>query len=67
MVSAVVPLVLSFWYGAWADMLGRKFLMYAFLCAQVIHSAVSLIMAIFIYLPKEYYYVASLPVDLVGA
>ena len=64
--SSIIPLLVSFYFGAWADIFGRKILMYAFVSAQLLCSSIHLISAIFMRLPKEILIAAFIPVTLTG-
>ena len=66
MVSALLPLFISFHYGAWADIFGRKILMNAVVFAQVLNLVIYLIGAIFISVPKEYFLIGSFLFSLTG-
>ena len=51
---------------AWADIFGRKRLMYAVCIASVLNGALGLIMGIYVSAPKEWFILTSLPMSLVG-
>ncbi len=61
-----VPLFFAFYYGAWADMFGRKMLFYVFLGTKIISQSGEVLWAYFEDAPKEWALLIEFPVTLVG-
>ena len=57
---------MQFYIGAWADIFGRKRLMYTFLIASLLGNVISALNAAFILWPKEYMILSQIPTALVG-
>ena len=65
-VSSIIPAFMQFYIGAWADMFGRKRLMYAYLGATLIGIIIKILNSVFILWPKEYTILSEIPVSLIG-
>ena len=65
-VTSIIPAFMQFYIGAWADIFGRKRLMYIYLMATVVGSLISTLNSAFIMWPKEYIILAQIPTSLVG-
>ena len=66
MVTNAIPALLQFYVGAWADIFGRKRLMYAVCIATLLNGVVSLFLEIYLSSPKEWIILSQLPLSLVG-
>ena len=65
-VESVFPLFLSFYMGAWADIFGRKTILYIWCISAVLGQIGIMLTAIFMEWPKEIYLVAELPKAILG-
>ena len=57
---------MQFYAGSWADIFGRKRIMYAFQAASIICSITNLINEFYYAAPKEWTLLSWLPISLVG-
>ena len=65
-VTSIIPALMQFYIGAWADIFGRKRLMYIYLMATIVGSVISVLNSAFIMWPKEYIILSQIPLSLVG-
>ena len=65
-VDSIFPLFLSFYMGAWADLFGRRNILYISVMGQLIGQIGIMFTAIFMDWPKEIYLIAFLPKAVFG-
>ena len=65
-MESVFPLFLSFYMGAWADIFGRKAVLYIWCVSAMLGQVGILLTAIFMEWPKEIYLIAELPKAVIG-
>ena len=66
LAPSIIQALMQFYIGAWADIFGRKRLMYIYLLAAIVNSIVSLLNSVYIMWPKEYAILSSIPTSLLG-
>ena len=65
-ISNVIPALMQFYAGAWADLFGRKIMMFVYLASMVMGGVIALFSEIFVTAPKEWTLLISIPTSLVG-
>ena len=65
-VESIFPLFLSFYMGAWADIFGRRTILYVWAISALLGQAGIMLTAIFMEWPKEIYLIAELPKAVLG-
>ena len=66
LVTSIVPFIMAFYLGAWADMFGRKPIFYLFLTTYALEQAVVMICAYYFDSPKEWLLLSYIPKNLAG-
>ena len=66
LVTSIVPTLMAFYLGAWADMFGRKPIFYLFLGSYALEQAVVLVCAYYLESPKEWLLLSYIPKNLAG-
>lgn len=65
-VHSVIPCLLSFFAGAWADRFGRKRILFTYLILMLTESSMNLILAIKLDSKKEWLFLPEIPTSLIG-
>ena len=65
-VTTLLPAFLAFYLGAWADLFGRKVVLYMTLTTWFLKHAIFIVLAYFLDSPKEYVLLADIPTNLSG-
>ena len=66
LVQKLLPIFLAFYYGAWCDIFGRKYILYMYCVSRILTQALVVLNVFFIEWPKEYYLLSAVPVALAG-
>ena len=66
LVQKLLPIFLAFYYGAWCDIFGRKYILYIYFSSKMMTQFLVVLNAYFLEWKKEYYLIAAVPVALAG-
>ena len=67
LIEAILPMFFAFYLGAWCDLFGRRVIVYMFWTAKILSQVVVILNAVYLEeWKKEWFYLAYIPVALVG-